>query len=65
MKTILMLNSVGGNPMQTKGVISMELTIDSKSLAIVFFVVEVQDNYSVILGHYWIYVNHCVPSTMH
>jgi hypothetical protein len=41
----------GGNPMEAKGVISMELTVGSKSLATAFFVVEVQDNYSVILGH--------------
>jgi hypothetical protein len=41
-------------------VVCMELTIGSKSLAIVFFIVEVQGNYSVILGRDWIYVNHCV-----
>jgi hypothetical protein len=31
----------------------------------VFFIVEVQGNYSVILGHDWIHANHCVPSTLH
>jgi hypothetical protein len=50
MKTNLMLNGVGGNPMEAWGVISMELTIGSKSLTTAFFVVEVQGNYSVILG---------------
>jgi hypothetical protein len=29
-----------------------------------FFVIEVQGNYSVILGHYWIHANCCVPSTL-
>jgi hypothetical protein len=49
-KTNLTLNGVLGNPMEARGVISMELTVGSKLLATTFFVVEVQDNYSVILG---------------
>jgi hypothetical protein len=64
-KTNLMLNGVGGNPIEAKGVISMELTIGSKSLATAFFIIEVQGNYSVILGRDWINVNHCIPSTLH
>jgi hypothetical protein len=51
--------------METKGVISMELTIGSNSFAIAFFVVEVQDNYSVIIGRDWIHVNSCIFSTLH
>jgi hypothetical protein len=58
-------NGVGGNPMEARGVISVELTIESKSLATSFFVVEVQGNYSVILGHDWIHANHYIPSTLH
>jgi hypothetical protein len=55
--TNLTLNGVEGNPMEARGVISMELTVGSKSLAIAFFVVEVQDNYSVILDRDWIHAN--------
>jgi hypothetical protein len=51
--------------MEARGVVSMALTMGSKSLTTVFFVVEVQGNYSVILGHDWIHVNHCIPSTLH
>jgi hypothetical protein len=51
--------------MEARGVISMELTIGSKSLAIVFLVVEVQGNYSIIFSHDWIHANHCIPSTLH
>jgi hypothetical protein len=40
-KTNLTLNNVGGNLMEARGVISMELTIGSKSLATAFFIVEV------------------------
>jgi hypothetical protein len=43
----------------------MELTVGSKSLATAFFIVEVQDNCSVILGHDWIRANRCIPSTLH
>jgi hypothetical protein len=58
MKTNLMLNGVGGNPMEARGVVSMELTVGSKLLATTFFVIEVQVNYSVILDR-------CIPSTLH
>jgi hypothetical protein len=51
--------------MEARGVVSMELTAGSKSLPIAFFVIEVQDNYSVILGRDWIHVNSCIPSTLH
>jgi hypothetical protein len=50
-KTNLTLNGMGGNPMEARSVVSMELSVGSKSLTTVFFVVEVQGNYSVILGH--------------
>jgi hypothetical protein len=64
-KTNLTLNDVGGNSMEAQGVISMELTVGSKSLTIAFFVVEVQGNYNVILGHDWIHANHCILFTLH
>jgi hypothetical protein len=65
MKTNLMLNGMGGNPMKVRGVVSMDLTIGSKSLATAFFVIEVQGNYSVILGRDWIHANRCIPSTLY
>jgi hypothetical protein len=51
--------------MEARGVVSMELTVGSKSLATTFFVVEVLGNYSIILGRDWIHVNRCIPSTLH
>jgi hypothetical protein len=65
MKTNLPLKGLGGNPMEAQCVVSMELTIGSKSLATVFFVVEVPNNYSVLLGRDWIHANRCIPSTLH
>jgi hypothetical protein len=65
MKTNLMLNGIGGNLIKARGIISMELTIQRKSLATEFFIIEVQGNYSVILGRNWIHVNRYIPSTLH
>jgi hypothetical protein len=64
-KTNLTLNGMGSNPMEARGIISMELTVGSKSLTTTFFVVEMQGNYNIILGHDWIHTNRCIPSTMH
>jgi hypothetical protein len=65
-KTNMTVSGVGGGePMGAKGVISMELTIGSKTLAMAFFVAETQGNFSLILGRDWIYANKCVPSTLH
>jgi hypothetical protein len=51
--------------MQARGVVSMELTEGSMSLATAFFVIKMQGNYNVILGRDWIHANHCIPSTLH
>jgi hypothetical protein len=51
--------------MEANGVFSMEHTVGSKLLATAFFIINVQGNYSVILGHNWIHANCCVPSTLH
>ena len=65
-KTNMMVSGIdGGDPIGAKRVASMELTIGSKTLAITFFVSEVQGNFNLILGRDWIHANQCVPSTLH
>jgi hypothetical protein len=65
-KTNMIVSVIGvGEPMEAKGVISMELTIGSKTLATAFFVAETQGNFSLIPGRDWIHANQCVPSTLH
>jgi hypothetical protein len=65
-KTNMIVSGVGGGePMGAKGVISMELTVGSKTLATTFFVAETQGNFSLILGRDWIHANQCLPSTLH
>jgi hypothetical protein len=57
-KTNLMLNGLGGNPMEAWGVISMKLTVGSRSLSHSSSLrCKVT---SVIFGHNWIHTNHCI-----
>jgi hypothetical protein len=47
----MIINGVGGGePIGAKGIVSMELTIGTKTLATTFFVIETQDNFILILG---------------
>jgi hypothetical protein len=55
----------GGESMGAKGVVSMELTVGSKTLETTFFVTETQGNFSLIFGRDWIHANQCVSSTLH
>jgi hypothetical protein len=65
-KTNMTLSDVASNSsIKAKGVMSVELTIWTKTLAAAFFVADVEGNYSLILGRDWIYANQCVPSTLH
>lgn len=61
----MMLKDFGGNSSQARGVLKVELTIDSKTLPTTFFVIDGKGSYNLLLGHDWIYANCCVPSTMH
>jgi hypothetical protein len=65
MNSNLTLNGEGDNPMNAISIISMEVTVGSMLLATSFFIIEVQGNYSIILGHDWIHTNRCLHSTLH
>jgi hypothetical protein len=65
-KTNMTLNGVGtDSSIKAKGVMSVELSIGTKTLATAFFVTDVEGNYSLILGRDWILANQCVPCTLH
>src|ERR1041385_8605070 len=65
-KTNMVLNGFEGKEKtEAKGVMYVELTVGSKTLATAFFVAEVHGNYNVILGRDWVHANQCVPSIMH
>jgi hypothetical protein len=65
-KTNMTLSGVGTySSIKAKGVMSVELNIRIKTLAVAFFATDVEGNYSLILGRDWIHANQCVPSTLH
>jgi hypothetical protein len=63
--TNLSLSSFAGDPMEAKGIISKEVMVGSKTMAMAFFVVDVKGRYNVLLRRDWIHANECVPSTLH
>jgi hypothetical protein len=65
-KTNMTLSGVGtDSSIKDRGVRSIELTIETKTLAAAFFVTDIEGNYSLILGRDWIHANQCIPSTLH
>jgi hypothetical protein len=65
MKTNMGLSGFSGELSEAKGVISMELTVGSKTMPTAFFVVDVKGRYNILLGRDWIHANCCIPSTLH
>ena len=58
LKTNMVLNGFKGKEqVEAKGVLSLELTVGSKTLATAFFVADVQGNYNVLLRRDWIHAN--------
>jgi hypothetical protein len=49
-KTNLKLNSMGGNPMDIRDIVSMELTVGSKSLTTVFFTLRCKVTIALFMG---------------
>jgi hypothetical protein len=64
-KTDMMLKDFEGNVSLAKGAVCVELTIGSKTLPTMFFVINGKGAYNLLLGRDWIHANYCVPSTMH
>nr|AAX96001.1 retrotransposon protein, putative, unclassified [Oryza sativa Japonica Group]ABA93072.1 retrotransposon protein, putative, unclassified, expressed [Oryza sativa Japonica Group] len=64
-KTNMVLKDFGGNPSETKGVLNVELTVSSKTVPTIFFVIDGKGSYSLLLGRDWIHANFCIHSTMH
>jgi len=64
-KTDMMLKDFEGNVSPVKGAIYVELTIGSKTLPMMFFVISGKGACNLLLGQDWIHANCCFPSTMH
>jgi hypothetical protein len=65
LKINMMLSGFSGEASDTKGIISKELTVGSKTVPTAFFIMDVKGRYNVLLGRDWIHANGCVPSTLH
>jgi hypothetical protein len=65
MKTNMTLSGFAGEASDTKGIVSKELTVGSKTMWTAFFVVDVKGKYNILLGRDWIHANGCVPSMLH
>ena len=65
MKTNMGLSGFTGELSEAKGVITMELTVGSKTLPTAFFVVDVKGRYNILLVRDWIHANCCISSTLH
>ena len=63
--TNVTLNDFRGGTSQVMGILTVELTIGSKTIDTSFFMVDSDGPYSVLLGRDWIHANCCVLSTMH
>ena len=64
-QTNMVLKDFEGAVSSTWGEICVDLTIGSKTLLTMFFVINGKGSYFTLLGRDWIHANCCVPSTMH
>jgi hypothetical protein len=64
-KTNLRLSGFSGEPTMARGIVSIELTIGSKTAPATFFMVNVKGQYNIFLSHDWVHANECVWSTLH
>jgi hypothetical protein len=63
--TNMTLSGFSGKASDVRGIISMELTMGSKTVPTAFFEVNVTGKYYILLGQDWIHANGCVPLTLH
>jgi hypothetical protein len=57
MKTNMTFNGLTGKASDARGIISKELMVESKTIRMVFFVVDVKGKYNMLLGRDWIHSN--------
>jgi hypothetical protein len=64
-KTNITLNDFNTQTSEAQGVLSVDLTVGSRTVPTSFFIVNSKSTYTVLLGRDWIHTNCCIPSTMH
>jgi hypothetical protein len=63
-KTNVTLSDLIGQTSEGEGVLSVALTMGSKTIPTSFFIVNSKSTYTVLLGRDWIHANCCIPSMM-
>jgi hypothetical protein len=64
-KTNVTLSDFNGQTSEAQGVLSVDLTVGSKTVPTSFFIVNSKSTYTVPLGRDWIHANCRIPSMMH
>jgi hypothetical protein len=64
-KTNVTLSDFNGQTSEAQGVLSVDLTVGSKTVPTSFSIVNSKSTYSILLGRDWIQANYCIPSMMH
>jgi hypothetical protein len=64
-KTNITLSDFNGQISEAQGVLSVDLTVEGKTVPTSSFVVNSKGSYTVLLGRDRIHANYCIPSTMH
>jgi hypothetical protein len=64
-KTNVTLSDFNGQTLEAQGVLSVDLTVENKTVPTSCFIINSKSTYNVLLGRDWIQTNCCIPSTMH
>jgi hypothetical protein len=64
-KNNVTLSNFNGQTSEAQGVLSVDLTVRSKTTPTSFFIINSKSTYTVLLGRDWIHANCYIPSTMH
>jgi hypothetical protein len=64
-KTNVTLSDFNGQTSEAHSILSVDLTVGSKTVPTSFFIINSKSTYNVLLGRDWIDANCCIPSTMH
>jgi hypothetical protein len=64
-KTNITLSVFNSQTSEAQCVLSVDLTVENKTIPTSFFIVNSKSTYNILLGRDWIHANCCIPSTMH
>ncbi|KAL2465944.1 Uncharacterized protein Adt_41795 [Abeliophyllum distichum] len=63
--TEVILTSFNGMTTSAKGVMPLDITVESATRTTVFFMIDGSTSYDVLLWRDWIHGNRCIPSSLH